>query len=314
MTVAGDANGKMLVHYAPIGGTEGLYLAVASRTVDVTTTYYATMQEAITAAGDNNLASITVLDATAELPDGYYIENNEIKQYQAAVVDTEGTAHYYATPTAAANDVDTYLGVGTQKTYSYFAVYFGTDVEMEVNLGAMAWNVFSVKVKCLNGATVSVVPNSAEYEFIAGEPEDNIVTYAKADKATSYFWGGATSAEAGTTAKNWNRPNNWKIGTASGAAASRAPSSIDTANIPEGAYVSGISVADSLTITGSGTITAANGISLTAAGATISVTGVTLSPEPTAADTTNYRVRKTTAAGTTTYTVVDKVGTIFSVY
>ena len=63
-----------LVYSTSVAANEsGLYPAVAQ----VNTTYYATMQEAITAAGDANLSTITVLDATADMPAGYYIKFNE---------------------------------------------------------------------------------------------------------------------------------------------------------------------------------------------------------------------------------------------
>ena len=312
------ANGSNYVsidddYYCLKAQNNGLYVYDAVALFDGVA--YDSIAEAITVAGDARLADIGVLDVNAAVPEGYLISDGNVVKAQAAIVDTEGTAHYYATAQAAANEVDSYLGVGTQKTYDYFAVYFGTDVEMSVNLGASAWNEFHVKVKCLDGATVSVVPNSEEYAFSAGEPdENNVVTYTKIDNATSYFWAGATSAEAEASAKNWGRPNNWKIGSSSGAVASRAPSSIDTANIPEGAYVTGISVADSLTITGGGTITATSGISLTAAGATISVTGVTLSPKPTTTVSRSRVVEVTDGEGRTTYSVEVIPGTTFTVY
>ena len=72
-----------------------------------------------------------------------------------------------------------------------------------------------------------------------------------------------------------------------------------------------------LAVQGSGSIavTSGNSVVLTATTATLTVSGgATLSPEPTVSDTTNYRAKKVTEAGTATYTVVDKVGTIFSVY
>jgi hypothetical protein len=72
-----------------------------------------------------------------------------------------------------------------------------------------------------------------------------------------------------------------------------------------------------LAVQGSGSIavTSGNSVVLTATSATLTVSGgATLSPEPTVSDTVNYRAKKTTDAGTATYTVVDKYGTIFLVY
>jgi len=54
----------------------GTITAAASITVSSVTTYYATLAEAITASGNANLASITVLDEAATLPEGYYLSGS----------------------------------------------------------------------------------------------------------------------------------------------------------------------------------------------------------------------------------------------
>ena len=277
---------------------------------------YSTFADAIDAAladegGVENLAKITVVNATAELPAGYLIVDNHVVKAQGAIVDTNGTAHYYATAQAAVDAVDSYI---VSTVYDYFAVYYGTDVDISINPSKQAWTYGGVvKVKCLNGSTVVVTLDSDEYTLDPSEPEDGLVTYSKIAVATTYVWVGATSDGDAVNAKQWDRPSNWRVGTSDGATASRSPSPIDTANLVGGAYVTGISVAGSLTITGSGTLTSTGAISLTTSGATISVTGVTLSSRPTTT-VARSRVVDATEEGTTTYSVELIPGTIFSVY
>ena len=292
--------------------SDGVYVAAA----EYNSVKYPSVAAAIEEATDAHLEDITLLNGCTTVPDGYLISGGNVVKAQAAIIDTEGTAHYFATPTAAAAAVDSYLGAPSPETYDYFAVYFGTDVEMQVNLGAMAWNVFSVKVKCLNGATVSVVPNSVEYEFSAGDPDENsIVTYTKTEKATTYVWAGT-----GEITQNWGNYNRWKVETSEGATATRAPSTLDTVVFNGGApiSISGVTVAavqvgGLATISGSGTLTATSGIVLTDSAATLTVSGVTLSPAPTT-NVSRSRVVHVTEDGTTTYSVELIPGTIFSVY
>ncbi len=249
---------------------------------------YETFAKAIEAAeaAGGTFADVTVLDDSA-VPEGYYKDaNDRLAMYQAAVVDTDGTAHYYPTAQAAVDDVDSYRGMGTEKAYSYFAVFFGTDVAISVNLSKMSWATLSktIKFKCSTGVTVSVAPSSEEYELAAGEPDaDGIVAYAKNPKATTYFWAGT-----GSTSQPWGRPDKWKVGSAEGDAATRAPSTLDTVVIDGGApvneaggvTVAAIKIGGTAVVIGSGTLAATGGIVLTDAAATLTVTGLTLSPAP----------------------------------
>ena len=122
---------------------------------------------------------------------------------------------------------------------------------------------------------------------------------------------------------NWTVPPNWKV--QGGTTAERYPVAGDTVifndgatvTIDESATVVGITVngAVELTATTAMTVTASDdGIVLTTVGASITTHNVTLSPLPTVSDPVNYRVRTTQSDGGTTYTAVEKVGTIFSVY
>lgn len=80
----------------------------------------------------------------------------------------------------------------------------------------------------------------------------------------------------------------WKVGSADGDTATRAPSTLDTVVIDGGAPVSGaggvtvaaIQVGGTAAVSGDGTLAATGGIVLTDATATLTVTGVTLSPAP----------------------------------
>ena len=297
----------------------GLYKAVAQ----ISTTYYATMQEAITAAGDNNLASIMVLDATAELPDEYYISNGSVCKYLAYVSKSGGD-----TVTYCKDAIEVALQtMGGANTYEYVMVLQSGDVELMWYPG--------YKIKNPNGATITFANVTEEYTLEYTD-EDGLRTYAneKSNRATTYTWTGADSSEALLgEERTWGANRNWTFVDSSSTVttATRCPQAGDTVVVGAAATISlGVdATAAEMQISGdvvfckvsdlpaqvTRTITLSSGAVLTGAATTLTVSsGVTLSPEPTVADTTNYRVRKTTAAGTTTYTVVDKVGTIFSVY
>ena len=280
-------------------------------------TLYETLAEAIAAAGDANLASITVLDGSAAVPDGYYIDNGVVCKYQAAIVDSSNNVlQYFATAQDATDAIDTY-----RTTYRYFALYYGTDVAVTIDLTKLTWRLNGIiRFKCDNGSSVVVTIESTEYQLSAGDPDGNgIITYSKVAKAATYYWTGALPQ------KQWGRSGNWVVGAVDGETATRAPTEGDTVildgsessvsidSITQPISLASLSVSGTVSFAGSSTLTSDSAIALPA-GASIAVTGVTLSPEPTVTDTTNYRIRKTESAGTTTYTVVEKVGTIFSVY
>ena len=276
---------------------------------------YATFEAAIAAAGDD-FASIEVVDGSATMPGGYYIDNNTVCKYQAAVVDGSAGVHYYTTAQAAVSAINTYA---LDPYYDHFEVYYGTAVAVSVNVSDFAWGAYSVRIKCLNGATVSVVPNSEEYEFSAGEPDENgVVTYTKTEKATTYVWVGT-----GDSAQAWSNYTKWKVGTSDGDGASRAPGANDTViinggapiNIVSGVTVTAMHIGGEASIRGSGTLTATTGgIVLTDAAATLTVSdGVTMTPAPTTT-VSRSRIRSSTSDGATTYRVEVIPGTIFSVY
>lgn len=285
--------------------SDGVYVAAA----EYDSVKYYSVAAAIAEAGDANLANITVLNGCKTAPDGYLISGGNVAKAQAAVVDTDGVAHYYATAQDAVDHI-AYYYVSPQ--YNYFAVYSGENVA--INLNMATWQYLTFKIKCFNSSSVVVTPNSAEYEFVAGEPDVNgVVTYTKTEKATTYVWVGT-----GDSALAWGNNNKWKVGTSDGDDASRAPGANDTVIINGGApiSISGVTVTamhigGEAAISGSGTLTATTGgITLTDSAATLTVTGVTLSPAPT----TNVSRSRVVERTTGTYSVELIPGTIFSVY
>lgn len=281
---------------------------------------YATIAEAINAAeqAGDTYADVTILDPNATCPDGYYIDaenNNALAMYQAAYVLTDSTKAYFKTAQLAVNSIQTAENATAYK-FSRFEVYYGTEAAMSIDLSAAIWGTLNrtIKVKCLNGATVVVTITSDEYALSASAAdEDGIVTYSKTAKAATYFWAAASQA-------SWSRPTNWKVGSAEGATAARAPSETDTAILGNGANVSGVDtvlsvaalqVSGAVTISGGGSLTSESAITLGASDS-ITITG-TLSPTPTT-NVSHSRVKTVTVDGTTTYSVEVIPGTIFSVY
>ena len=302
VTVAGDANGKMLFHYAPIGGTEGLYLAVASRTVDVTTTYYATMQDAITAAGDANLASITVIDATAPMPDAYYVNDGTVVKKPAAIVNGESVTYY----TSVQNAVNQIVSIEqTHGSYDYIMAYENATVTARTN---------TLKIKVDAGVSVTVQSPSEEYMMQPGEPVEGVVTYTKLPKATTYTWTGADELDTENEEWDWATPGNWSFVNFSSVEteASRCPQAGDSVIIDMSSATITISAnvtVEDMSIEASGIVLAATSakiftgsVALATASASLAVDHVTLSTTPTSGVDLMY-VKATTSDGTTTYSL-----------
>lgn len=231
---------------------------------------YATIEAAVTAAGEN-FADITVLDETAEVPAGYYVDDGHLARIIAAVVSATGSPVYYGSVQDA---VDAVSGVGAG--YEYIAAYVGATVTA----------VETVRIKPMNAAEVSVYPASDEFAVSASEPAEGVTTYTVTSVPGRYTWNGQV------TSKAWAAPEAWLYGT--GSAARRCPGVGDdvvfaseaTVGVSGDLAVKSISVSGAVTINNSGvdgvTLSAASGgIVLTAAGGRITVSGVTLSPAPT---------------------------------
>ena len=258
--------------------------SVADPVAEIGDTQYGSLANAIEVATDAGLASITVTDSTAEVPDGYYLINDDagIAKYQAATVDSSGNVLAYFT--SLQNAVDALVTIPVPDyyaSYDHFEVYYGTGVSLSVS--PSVWS--SVKIKCLDGSSVTVSSSSADCEFIGGNPDvNNVVTYAKEDKATTYVWVSATGSQ-------WANLGKWHIGTSDGATASRAPSINDSIILNDGATVlvgaNNITVA-SIVINGvaritgnNGSVTSSSTIDLATASASLAYANITISPVPT---------------------------------
>ncbi len=319
------ASGLDVSKFALAGGQSGT-LSVADGALKVSfTTYvaeyggiqYETVQEAINAAiaDGHSYADVTILDATAECPAGYYVDtenSNALTKYQAAIVKMDESKVYFKTAQLAFDDIAANANLVTyMQGYVCVEVYYGTDVAISINASATIWAMgVPVKIRCLDSATVSVTTTATESTLTAGAADENgIVTYTKADIATTYVWAG------GTTQGPWSNPNKWKVGTLEGATATRKPGALDTVQIGDGAKVTDIvgslnvaalQVSGTVTFAGGGTLTSASAITL-GANDSIVITG-TLSPVPTTTVADSY-VKATTSDKTTTY-VVDTYKTV----
>ena len=271
--IAGEATSTKVV-YGTIGEQSGLYKAVAQ----ISTTYYATMQEAITAAGDNNLASITVLDGSAALPEGYYVSNNVVCKYAFSLTAANDAVTYYT------NHGDAVYAAYMASTYKYLSILVDQD--------ALTPDT-SIRYKIADGVTVTPVAPTEEYDTpVQGTPDPSTgaFTYSLPTKATTYTWSGAYNL------KVWAMPSNWTYG--GGTAASRFPTTGDSVilgtaeTITVGnVTVKGIAVSAAVTLSANDprTLTASDdGIVLTDAAATITTSNVTLSPTPTTSVANSY--------------------------
>ena len=263
--------------------------SVADPVAEIGGVKYGSLANAIEVATDAGLASITVTAATAEVPEGYYLVNNNtgIAKYQAAIVDESAGVHYYATVDGAVTDfLGSYL---LTKTYDHFEIYSSTNVVVNVNAASDVLNNNSLKIKCTEaGVSATLSPTTVEYEFVAGDPDESgIITYTRQQKATTYVW-------VGTTATFWARTDKWNIGMAEGAAATRVPAGNDTVILNDGAAIiirpqdSNVNVSAmvvsgdvKITSTSDKSIAVASSINLATAGASLKVSGVTISPYPT---------------------------------
>lgn len=259
--------------------------SVADPVAEIGGTQYGSLANAIDIATDAGLDSITVTDSTAEVPDGYYLinEGTGIARYQAAIVDGSAGVHYYATVDGAVTD---FLGLYlASHTYDHFEIYSSTNVVINVNAASDVLNSNSLKIKCTEaGVSATLSPTTVEYEFVAGDPDENgIITYTRQEKATTYVWVSASGSQ-------WMSPAKWRIGSSDGDLASRAPSTKDDVVLNDQAAVlvkaNDINVA-SMTINGavritgnSGSLSSTTSINLASEGSILTISSVTLSPRP----------------------------------
>lgn len=287
--VEGDGT-KSLVAYAHVATYSGVK--------------YATFADAIAAAladegGEANLASITVVDATADLPNGYGISDNTVVKYPVALVK-DGAVHSYYNAVAAAIQT-VFMSLAGQ--YDYVEIVTGSTFDLP--LGMLA----SIKVKNTAGAepVLDGVADDCTWSSTSGE---TYTTYTKVNKPTEYTWTGGAAQHRWGNRSNWSFENN----NSETETASRTPEAGDTvifaSNVADVTIGADLDVAamrigavvviakeysDDVAITAT-----TGGIVLTDANASITVSGVTLSPEPTSGVDLMY-VKATTSEGTTTY-------------
>ena len=284
--------------------------------------YYTTIAAAITAAGEDNLTQILIVDTTAEVPTGYFISDTSIAKCAAKIGET-----YYNTITAAftvatSNDEVT---VNATVTEAISAVPAGVTLTIPsgktLTLGGTEGDNTVVRVN--EGATINVY-GTLDYGYTR---LDNVKTY------TMNVYAGATlqgtgNAESGCTAcgpdfadaaVTVNVLANDEVNTtiATWAVATR----VRTAST--------INVAEGITLNMSGNLVVGNwytiGATITKSGAgTLNFTGTNSASDPfsltagtiistselsvTTTD-ANKKVSSTSESGTTTYTLVQRDAT-----
>jgi len=263
----------------------GLYKAVAQ----ISTAYYATMQEAITAAGDSNLASITVLDGSAALPDGYYKNNGVVTKYPVALV-TSGASDYKPDVQSAI------IAAGMAGyVYDYIEILVGGDINVPLDL------LESLKIKNTGGATLAFTGIADDCNYDEDDSNPAYTVYTKSNKPTTYTWVGGVEDTLYPGRYMWAAKGNWRYANSSSetVTASRQPQAGDsvvfntaaTVNIAANTTVEAITTSVAITFsknTSDVNLSATTGIVLTDAAASITVTGVTLSPTPTTTVANSY--------------------------
>ena len=262
---------------------------------------YATFADAIDVAladegGVANLANITVVDATAELPDWYVIQDNTIKAAVAAKVIPESSTTYYATLQEAVDNVN---------SESYVEIHDDSLV------ATSSVNAISIKP---GAYTFTITSTKAGYgDFVQGtEILTGVYSYAPEVHAATFVWNGGASGA-------WNDVANWTStdGTVavppsdalytidfSAAAAVSINSDKNVAQMNVGAAVS----LNSASAENTYAITVASGgaVALTTVSASLAVTRISPSSTPVLGgelSPATYYVKSVTSGSTTTYSV-----------
>lgn len=312
------ANGLDADNFALTGATEGATLEVVEGVLTlimptpVVARYagvdYATIAEAIAAAladegGAANIANIEVVDTTAEVPAGYYIDGTSIVQYPVVLVK-DGEAHSYYNAVGAAIQA-VFMTLGGQ--YDYVEIVAGNSFDLP--LGMLA----AIKVKNTANAE-PVLDGVADDCTWSAEAGESYITYTKVNKPTVYTWTG------GAVEHRWGNRSNWSFvdSNEDTVAASRTPEAGDTvvfntdvADVVIGSdpAVVAINVGAAVTISkeyeAEVAITVTDAIVLTDVDATLTVSGVTLNPTPTT--TVEGCVVVAEGTGPVTYAVAETV-------
>jgi hypothetical protein len=262
---------------------------------------YATFADAIDVAladegGAANLANITVVDGTAELPDWYVIQDNTIKVAVAAKVIPESSTTYYATLQEAVDNVNVSSYV---EIHADSLVATSSETSIFIKPGAYTFAITSTK---------------AGYgDFVQGtEILTGVYSYAPETHAATFVWNGGASGA-------WNDVANWTStdGTVavppsdalytidfSSAATVSINSDKNVAQMNVGAIVS----LNSASAENTYAITVASGgtIALTTVSASLAVTRISPSSAPVLGgelSPESYYVKSVTSGSTTTYSV-----------
>ena len=156
--------------------------------------YYLTIAAAITAAGDDNLTQILIVDTTAEVPTGYFISDTSIAKCAAKIDET-----YYNTITAAfaaaANGDEVTVAVSTTEAISAVPAGVTLTVPAGITLTLGGTEGGNTVVRVNEGATINV-KGTLDYGYTR---LDNVAAY------TMNVYAGATlqgtgNAESGCTA------------------------------------------------------------------------------------------------------------------
>lgn len=273
---------------------------------------YKTIEAAIQAAGDSNLASITVLDGSAALPDGYYKNNGVVTKYPVALV-TSGASDYQPDVQSAI------IAAGMAGcVYDYIEILVGGNINVPLDI------LESLKIKNTGGATLAFtgVADDCAYDEDASNPAYTV--YTKSNKPTTYTWVGGVEDTLYPGSYMWTEKRNWRYvnNSSETVIASRQPQAGDsvvftteaTVTMEYGTTVAAITVNSGATCQLVGSFTALALGTVTANAGTLIVTapsGVT--PTYTLGAFTKVNVEDG-SEGAKVYTFSLRSGTIFSVY
>ncbi|MBR4523808.1 MAG: autotransporter-associated beta strand repeat-containing protein [Kiritimatiellae bacterium] len=269
---------------------------------------YETVKAAIDAAvaDGHTYADVTILDATAECPDGYYIDNGTLKKKPASITVGENV-YYYTTIQAAVQDALP-APYGSHSNYDYLTIY-----ESNTAVAMMDYTLKLATAPGVTGVTVSLPVSFTTTEYaVSSVSGDTYTTYSVSVNPKTYRWKNAAAGTLWTTPSNWEFQDNetWTSaqrypgdGTTGDSVVVTGDTSIQLGNAVTLASLQVTDGALALAIPSQGTATTLTASEITlGANATISLTGVTLSQDPTSGVDLMY-VKATNSDGTTTYSL-----------
>lgn len=264
---------------------------------------YETVKAAIDAAvaDGHTYADVTILDATAECPDGYYIDNGTLKKKPASITVGENV-YYYTTIQAAVQDALP-APYGSHSNYDYLTIYESNTAVIYESNTAVAMMDYTLKLATapgVTGVTVSLPVSFTTTEYaVSSVSGDTYTTYSVSVNPKTYRWKNAAAGTLWTTPSNWEFQDNetWTSaqrypgdGTTGDSVVVTDDTSIQLGNAVTLASLQVTDGALALAIPSQGTATTltASAITLASATAAISVTDVSLSPVPTTSVADSY--------------------------